>query len=83
MACGSNKDQMDHFPRIHLPLFRDTYPYDPPTQRDTYILRDLQCIRDLRITAGYILEHVKINCGFEIWHINPTCSPHSFKGAIF
>ena len=42
MICGSNTD---HFPRIHLDvsLFSGihqicipTFPFDPPTQRDTY-----------------------------------------------
>ena len=36
----------------------------------------------MQITAGYILEHVEINCGFEIWHIKPFCNSHIFKGAI-
>ena len=44
------------------------------------IPRDLQWIGDLRITAAYILDHVEINCGFEIWHIKPTRNPHFLKG---
>ena len=39
--------------------------------------------RDLKITAAYILELVEIDCGFKIWHIKPTPSPHIFKGTIF
>ena len=45
IVCGSNKDQRDHLPRIHLDvsLFSGihqicipTFPFDPPTQSDTY-----------------------------------------------
>ena len=43
MVSGSNKDQRDNFPRIHLDvsLFSglytsDMFPFDPPTQSDTY-----------------------------------------------
>ena len=45
MVSGSNKDQRDNFPRIHLDvsLFSGlhqicipTFPFDPPTQSDTY-----------------------------------------------
>ena len=44
MICGSNTNQGDHFPRIHLDvsLFSGirqicipTFPFDPPTQSDT------------------------------------------------
>ena len=44
MVCGSNKDQRDHFPGIHLDvsLFSGihqicilTFPFDPPMQSDT------------------------------------------------
>ena len=44
VVCGSNKDQRDHFPRIHpsVSLFSGmhqiripTFPFDPPTQSDT------------------------------------------------
>ena len=47
MVCGSNKDQRDHFPRIHLDvsLFSGihqicipTFPFDPPTQSDTLVI---------------------------------------------
>ena len=43
MVCGSNTDQRDHFPRIHLDvsLFSGihqicipTFPFDPPMQSD-------------------------------------------------
>ena len=47
------------------------------------MLRALQWIRDLQITAAYILEHVEIGCGFEIWHIKPFRNSYIFKGAIF
>ena len=47
------------------------------------MLRDLWWIRDLQITAAYILEHVEIDCEFEIWHIKPFRSSHIFKGVIF
>ena len=54
MVCGSNKDQSDHFPRIHLDvsLFSGkhqmcipTFPFDPPTQSGTCkIIKQLFCL---------------------------------------
>ena len=47
MVCGSNTDQRDYFSRIHLDvsLFSGihricipTFPFDPPTQSDTFKL---------------------------------------------
>ena len=44
MICGSNKDQQDHLPRIHLDVSPfsgilqiciPTLPFDPPMQSDT------------------------------------------------
>ena len=35
---------------------------------------------DLQITAAYILEHVEIDCGFEIWHISHSVIPIFSKG---
>ena len=44
MVCGTNTDQKDHYPRMHLDvsLFSGihqicipTFPFDPPTQSDT------------------------------------------------
>ena len=55
------------------------FPKRPVIKR----LRDLQWIKDLQITAAYILEHVEIDCGFKIWHIKPFRNSHIFKGAIF
>ena len=45
MVCGSNKDQRDHFPRIHLDVYLfsgihqiciPTFPFDPPMQSDAF-----------------------------------------------
>ena len=41
------------------------------------MLSDLHWIRDLQITAAYILKRVEIDCGYEIWHIKP------FRNSIF
>ena len=43
MVCGSNTDQRNHFPRIHVSTYIDVYPYfpfDPPTQSDTWDVLD-------------------------------------------
>ena len=37
MVCGSNKDQRDHFPRIHQ-ICIPTFPFDPPMLRGTYFV---------------------------------------------
>ena len=45
MVCGSNTDQRDHFPRIHLDVLGihqiciPTFPFDPPMQSDTCLLK--------------------------------------------
>ena len=53
MVCRSNTDQIDHFPRIHLDvsLFSGihqacipTFPFDSPTQNDTFYRYILGCV---------------------------------------
>ena len=45
-------------------------------------LKYLETCSELK-TCKSLLEHVEIDCGFEIWHIKPFCNSHILKGAIF
>ena len=67
MVCGSNIDQRDHFPRIHLDasLFSGihqicipTFPFDPPTQRYIYNYDDFDFGCDSSTMLCYLLDFI-------------------------